>query len=126
MYSGTGFANSMKLEYSKTGSGVEGFPQQESNVPKNFDPSLIDSPQQTFGNQPTRNPFGQSTSSFSTPSSSQPGNKKSLFEMMQEQKMQQQQLQAQPTGMNFQTPQMTGFQQPSMTGYNGQGGSSFF
>ncbi|KAI8579886.1 hypothetical protein K450DRAFT_239548 [Umbelopsis ramanniana AG] len=126
---GTGFANSMKLEYAKTGSGAEGFGQEESNVPKNFDPSLIDSPQQSFGNQPTRNPFGQSTSSFSTPSSSQPGNKKSLFEMMQEQKMQQQQqqqLQAQPTGMNFQTPQMTGFQQPSMTGYNGQGGSSFF
>ncbi|KAG2185260.1 hypothetical protein INT44_002050 [Umbelopsis vinacea] len=125
---GTGYANSMKLEYAKTGSGAEGFGQEERNVPKNFDPNLVDSPQQSFGNQPTRNPFGQPTSSFSTPSSSQPGNKKSLFEMMQEQKMQQQQqqLQAQPTGMNFQTPQMTGFQQPSMTGYNGQGGSSFF
>lgn len=119
----------MKLEYTKTGSLVEGSSQAESNVPKNFDPSMINSPPQTFGNQPTRNPFGQSpTSSFSTPSSNQPGNKKSLFEMMQEQKMQQQQLQlqAQATGMNFQTPQMTGFQQPSMTGYNGQGGSSFF
>lgn len=39
--------------------------------------------------------------------------------MMQEQKLQQQ-LQAQPTGMNFQTPQMTGFQQPAMTGYGQQ------
>jgi hypothetical protein len=90
-----------------------------NNIPKNFDPNLLDSPSQSFGNQTNRNPFGQPTSSFSTPSSNQTGNKKSLFEMMQEQKLQQQ-LQAQPTGMNFQTPQMTGFQQPAMTGYGQQ------
>jgi epsin len=123
----------MKLDYTKTGSIANGgaSPSQgdssASNVPKNFDPSLIDSPSQSFGNQPNRNPFGQSTSSFSTLSSSQTGNQKSLYEMVQEQKLQQQQqLQTQPTGMNFQTPQMTGFQQPSMTGYNGQSGSAFF
>lgn len=98
-----------------------GTSNSNNDIPKNFDASLVDSPSQSFGNQPNRNPFGQPTSSYSTPSSRQNGSKKSLFEMMQEQKMQQQQqLQAQPTGMNFQTPQMTGFQQPAMTGYNGQ------
>jgi len=122
---GTGFANSLKLDY--TGANNTGIntgdasveSSSNNNIPKNFDPNLLDSPSQSFGNQTNRNPFGQPTSSFSTPSSNQTGNKKSLFEMMQEQKLQQQ-LQAQPTGMNFQTPQMTGFQQPAMTGYGQQ------
>ncbi|CAO3660217.1 unnamed protein product [Umbelopsis vinacea] len=122
---GTGFANSLKMDCTgnpnQIGDAGMGTSNSNNDIPKNFDASLVDSPSQSFGNQPNRNPFGQPTSSYSTPSSRQNGSKKSLFEMMQEQKMQQQQqLQAQPTGMNFQTPQMTGFQQPAMTGYNGQ------
>ncbi|CAO3638581.1 unnamed protein product [Mucor fragilis] len=103
---GTGFANSL--------------------VPQNNDIlSITDSPtnsqngafSQPFGQQPSRNPFGQATSSASTPTTPRSG-QKSLLEMMQEQKLQQQQqqqLQAQMTG--YQQPQMTGFQQPQMTGF---------
>ncbi|KAG2181136.1 hypothetical protein INT43_008718 [Umbelopsis isabellina] len=126
---GTGFANSMQVKYNSDNNGGENARMGEStgdanigsssNVPKNFDASLLDSPAQSFGNQSSRNPFGQPTASFSSPTSNQGDNKKSLFEMMQEQKLQQQ-IPSQPTGMNFQTPQMTGFQQNQMTGFQQQ------
>jgi epsin len=126
---GTGFANSMQLSYNKSnnagnnqtmGASIgDADTGSSSNVPKNFDASLLDSPAQSFGNQSSRNPFGQPTASFSSPTSNQGENKKSLFEMMQEQKLQQQ-ISSQPTGMNFQTPQMTGFQQNQMTGFQQQ------
>ncbi|KAL0091807.1 hypothetical protein J3Q64DRAFT_1725395 [Phycomyces blakesleeanus] len=78
---------------------------------------------QPFGQQPSRNPFGQSTSVNAT-GSPHLNNQKSLLEMMQEQRQQQQQQlqqQQQQLQQHQQFQQMTGMQ-PQMTGFNGSMG----
>ncbi|KAI7888783.1 uncharacterized protein EV154DRAFT_516835 [Mucor mucedo] len=69
-------------------------------VPQSSNKAITDSPSfsQPFGQQPNRNPFGQSPS---TPTGTPQQSQKSLLEMMQEQRLQ---------------PQMTGYNQPQMTG----------
>ncbi|KAI7898651.1 uncharacterized protein BX663DRAFT_524257, partial [Cokeromyces recurvatus] len=89
---GTGFASTL-------------LPQQQTS----HDTSSFS---QSFGQQVSRNPFGQANvnTNTNTTETSRQG-QKSLLEMMQEQKL----LQAQMTGYQ-QQPSMTGYQQPQMTG----------
>ncbi|KAI9492925.1 hypothetical protein BDB00DRAFT_826181 [Zychaea mexicana] len=122
---GSGYANSIKPEFtgapngntsSSTGDllniGNNGNQTQDTS---NTQSSFADS----FGQQASRNPFGQPSPSLAA-ATPKTNNQKSLLELMQEQKQQQQQQSLQIPQMGMQQPQMTGMQQPQMTGMQPQ------
>ncbi|ORZ10883.1 hypothetical protein BCR42DRAFT_422258 [Absidia repens] len=152
---GTGYASTLKPENQQLGSSPS-LQSTDINTANgtNSNNNTTNSPSsfsQSFGQQPSRNPFGSGNASPSPAS-----NGRSLLEMMADQKVQQQhqnnqsfqsqQLQPQMTGFQeqpqatgfqqqpqmtglqqpqmtgFQQPQMTGFQQPQVTGFNQNNG----
>ncbi|KAI8374207.1 uncharacterized protein BYT42DRAFT_615385 [Radiomyces spectabilis] len=115
---GTGFANSLQPQATgqssattATGNTGDLLGLGTDNKSNDSKDSLFSQP---FGQQPSRNPFGQPTVNNSSPNTN--NNQKSLLEMMQEQRQQQQQQQQQPA--SFQQPQMTGMMQPQPTGFD--------
>lgn len=113
MYSGSGFANSIKWEPAN--------PTEQKNTA-----DLLglgnESSASSFGQPASRNPFGPSNTTAQQSWSSPKSGQKSLVELMQEQKQQQQaNLQPQMTGFSAMQPQATGFggMQPQSTGFGG-------
>ena len=115
LYSGSGFANSIKWEPAN--------PAEQKNTA-----DLLglgnESSASSFGQPASRNPFGQSNTTAQQSWGSPQSGQKSLVELMQEQKQQQQQqanLQPQMTGFGAMQPQATGFggMQPQSTGFGG-------